>query len=79
MTLHWGSDFISKCIPPDSREKLNDICCDPFYGEKDLTLPHYNGKTGEKLFAMPGERPRRVSRRKLRKFLSVGVDVHVSL
>lgn len=79
MTLHWGSDFISKCIPPDSREKLNDICCDPFYGEKDLTLPHYNGKTGEKLFAMPGERPRRVSRRKLRNFLSVGVDVHVSL
>lgn len=60
------------------RPKLNEnICCDPFYGDKDLTLPHYNAKTGEKLFDMPGDEPRRISRRKLRNFLSQGVDVHV--
>ena len=59
--------------------KLNEgICCDPFYGEKDLTLPHYNAKTGEKLFDMPGEEPRRISRKKLRNFLSQGIDVKVS-
>jgi hypothetical protein len=79
MTLHWGSSYISKCIPPAMHERLNDICCDPFYGDNDLTLPHYNGKTGEKLFDMPGEQPRRISRRKLRNFSSEGIDVHVSL
>lgn len=78
MTLHWGASFISKCIPPELIPKLNEgICCDPFYGEKDLTLPHYNAKTGEKLFDMPGEEPRRISRRKLRNFLSQGIDVNV--
>jgi hypothetical protein len=76
----WGASFISKCIPPEMIPKLNEgICCDPFYGEKDLTLPHYNAKTGEKLFDMPGEEPRRISRKKLRNFLSQGIDVKVRL
>ena len=85
MTLHWGSSFISKCIPPAMHTRLNEICCDPFYGDNDLTLPHYNvtlphynGKTGEKLFDMPGEQPRRISRRKLRNFLSEGINVQAS-
>jgi len=78
MTLHWGASYISKCIPPELRPQLNKgICCDPFYGEKDLTLPHYNAKTGEKLFDMPGEEPRRISRKKLRNFLSQGISVEV--
>lgn len=70
--------MIEKCIPPDMQSKLNEsICCDPFYGAKDLTLPHYNAQTGEKLFDMPGHEPRRVSRRKLRNFLAQGVEVQV--
>lgn len=56
MTLHWGAKFIEECIPPDLRAGLNEgICCDPFYEGKDLTLPHYNAQSGEKLFDMPGE------------------------
>jgi hypothetical protein len=79
MTLHWGATYIAKCIPPELQARLNEICCDPFYGDRDLTLPHYNGKTGEKLFAMPGENPRRISRRKLRNFLTEGIDVEVRM
>lgn len=60
------------------RPKLNEgICCDPFYGNKDLSLPHYNAQTGEKLFDMPGHEPRRISRRKLRNFLSQDINVEV--
>lgn len=77
MTLHWGSDHIQKCVPPDLYKNLNDICCDPHYDGEGGGLPLYNGKTGEKLFAIPGANPRRVSRRKLRNFLSQGLDVHV--
>jgi hypothetical protein len=54
MTLHWGQAYINKCIPPELQARFNEVNCDPFYGDQDLTLPHYNGKTGEKLFAMPG-------------------------
>ena len=78
MTIHWGAAFVNKCIPPELQVRFNEVNCDPFYGDEDLTLPHYNGKTGEKLFAMPGVRPVRVSRRKLRNFLSEDLDVHVS-
>lgn len=76
MTLHWAAKYITQCLPPELQDGLNSgICCDPFYGNKDLTLPHYNAQTGEKLFDMPGEEPRRVSRKKLRNYLSQGLDV----
>lgn len=77
MTLHWGQDFINRCIPKDLQTRFNEVLCDPYYGDQDLTLPHYNGKTGEKIFAMPGHKPIRVSRKKLRNFLSDGLDIHV--
>ncbi|KAK5172584.1 uncharacterized protein LTR77_002704 [Saxophila tyrrhenica] len=74
--LQWGAQHIQKCVPPDMRAHLNEsICCGPFYGAKGLTLPHYNAETGEKLFDMPGNEPRRISRRKLRNFLNQGIDV----
>jgi hypothetical protein len=79
MTLHWGAEALSKCLPPNLLKALNEgICCDPFYtGEDMYYLPNYNGKTGEKLFDMPGNAPRRISRRKLRNFLSQGLDIQV--
>jgi len=78
MTLHWGAEYLSKCLPPDLVSKLDEnICCDPFFKEKITSLPLYNGATGEKLFDMHGIEPRRVSRKKLREFLSQGLDVQV--
>ncbi|OAL36801.1 hypothetical protein AYO20_03856 [Fonsecaea nubica] len=76
MTLHWGAEYLSKCIPPDMVAQIDEnICCDPFFKGKISSLPIYNGATGEKLFEMQGMDPRRVSRKKLRKFLSQGIDV----
>ena len=78
LTAQRGASHISKCIPPDMRANLNEgICCDPFYDGEDLTIPLYNGETGEKLFDLPGKGPRRVSRRKFRHFMSQGIDVQV--
>lgn len=54
------------------------ISCDPFYAGQDGSLPFFNGKSGERLFDMPGDAPRRVSRAKLRAFLGEGLDVQVS-
>jgi hypothetical protein len=79
MTLHWGAEAIAKCLPPDLLDALNEgICCDPFYTGTDMYyIPNYNGESGEKIFNMPGNAPRRVSRRKLRNFLSQGLDIQV--
>ncbi len=77
MTLHWGAEYLSKCLPPDLVAGLDVICCDPFFKGKITSLPLYHGATGEKLFDMHGIEPRRVSRRKLRNFLSQGIDVQV--
>jgi 2-polyprenyl-6-methoxyphenol hydroxylase-like FAD-dependent oxidoreductase len=74
--VNQGNAYIKTCLPPDLQENLNDgICCDPYYKNKDHSLPHYNGQTGEKLFDMHGDEPRRISRKKLRNYLSQGLDV----
>ena len=79
MTLHWGDEYLSKCIPPDLYSRLNEgICTDPYTTETP-PIPNFNGLTGEKLFDMGGTQPRRVSRRKMRNFLSQGLDIQVSL
>ncbi|OAP59064.1 hypothetical protein AYL99_06362 [Fonsecaea erecta] len=76
MTLHWGAEFLSKFVPPELADHIDaNICCDPFFKGKVTSLPIYNGATGEKLFEMEGMDPRRVSRKKLRTFLSQGIDV----
>ncbi|KAJ9602506.1 hypothetical protein H2200_013049 [Cladophialophora chaetospira] len=76
MTLHFGQEYLSKCIPPELMARLNETCCDPFFSEKLTSWPMYNAQTGEKLFDMQGFNPLRVSRRKLRALLSEAVEVH---
>jgi len=76
MTLHFGQEYLSKCIPPELMSRLSETCCDPFFSEKLNSWPMYNAQTGEKLFDMPGFNPLRVSRRKLRALLSEGIEVH---
>ena len=80
MTLQWGADALTKCLPQNLLDGLNEgICCDPFCTGADMYyIPNYNGKTGEKIFDMPGNTPRRISRRKLRNYLSQGLDIRVS-
>lgn len=78
MTLHWGAEHLSRCLPPDVLANLEtEVCCDPFLREKITYLPVYNNATGEKLFNVYGMDPKRVSRRKLRNFLRKGIDVQV--
>ena len=67
MTLHWGAEYLLKCLPPDVLANLEkEISCDPFSREKITYLPVYNNATGERLFNVDGMDPKRVSRRKFR-------------
>lgn len=76
MTLHFGQEYLSKCIPPQLMSRLSEACCDSFYTGTVTSWPMYNGQTGEKFLNMPGFNPMRVSRRKLRALLAEGITVN---
>ncbi|KIW24233.1 uncharacterized protein PV07_09961 [Cladophialophora immunda] len=75
MTLHFGQEYLAKCIPPELMARLGEAYCDTYYTGKHTSWPMFNGQTGEKFFDMQGFNPLRVSRRKLRALLSDGIDV----
>ncbi|KAK6368209.1 hypothetical protein LTS17_009950 [Exophiala oligosperma] len=75
MSLHFGQNSLSKCIPPNLMSRMNEALCDPYDTERRTSWPLYNGQTGEKFFDMPGHNPIRVSHRKLRALLSEGIDI----
>lgn len=80
MSLHWGNEAINQVLPPHLRARIREIWCDPHYEQpdpKDNYLPHFAGHTGEQLFAMPVGDCMRVSRSKMRKLFSDGLDVQV--
>ncbi|OCK81663.1 FAD/NAD(P)-binding domain-containing protein [Lepidopterella palustris CBS 459.81] len=76
MTLHWGSEHIAACLPPELVARITETYADPSVPPDAVTgLPVYNGKTGEMLMNMVGDRPCRVSRKKLRNLFSEGLTV----
>jgi hypothetical protein len=48
MTLHFGQEYLSKCIPPELMSRLGEACCDSFYTGKHTSWSMFNGQTGEK-------------------------------
>lgn len=76
MTLHWGSEHISKCLPQELVDRLTEAYADPTVSPEAVTgLPVYNGKTGELIMEMKAEKPCRVSRKKMRNLFSQGLDI----
>ena len=81
MTLHWGQQYWNKLLPDEiqNESRLRTIQADPglsYPGQDDYQfLPMYNGKTGELLAKAAGQMPIRVSRSKMRKLFSDGLDV----
>ncbi|KAK3115617.1 hypothetical protein LTR53_004875 [Teratosphaeriaceae sp. CCFEE 6253] len=77
MTLHWGSDAIAKVLPLELRDRIREACCDPLCGPApaDAELVHYDGQTGEPLFRTPAATAMSVSRSKMRRLFSEGLDV----
>jgi hypothetical protein len=81
MTLHWGANHIDECLPQSLLDRLKSIYSDPYFvpppGQKD-GIPIYNGKTGGLLAEVRGDRPVRISRRKMRALFGEGLDIQVA-
>ena len=81
MTLHWGANHFEECLPQSLIDRLQSIHVDPYFvpppGCSDA-VPVYNGKTGDLLIEITGDKPNRVSRRKMRMLFAEGLDIQVA-
>ena len=74
--LHWGAEYLEKCLPEQLWERRTEMYVDPW---NDFATPvmHYNAKTGEIIKRIEGPKTARISRRKLRVLLSEGLNIEV--
>ena len=82
MALHWGSDYINKCLPEGLVARLPEAMTNATIEvtpEQEETLEFLNGKTGEVAAAIKGGSTKRAVRRKLRELFATGLDIQVYL
>jgi hypothetical protein len=81
MLLHWGAQYLLPNLPSDMQARINEPTVDNFYNwSEGGPVVHMNGKTGEIILRIPSDDPIiRVSCKKLRKFLSEGIDIQVRI
>lgn len=78
--LHWGQEYMQKCLPEDLWKRRAEMWVDPWddYESHSASLI-WNGKTGEEIMRPSAVKGTvRVSRRKVRVFLSQGLDIEYS-
>lgn len=80
MLLHWGTEHLENILPEHLRRRIKEPRVDPFY-EMVNPLQHINAETGEVIATIKSGVITRVSRRKLRRFLTEGenLDIKVSV
>ncbi|KAL4815037.1 hypothetical protein BDW67DRAFT_186087 [Aspergillus spinulosporus] len=75
MSLHWGAQSVNRLLSPDLRGRIKEAWTDPTVPDNSFyELPIYAGHTGELLGKTP-YRSMRVTRRKMRKLFSEGIDI----
>jgi hypothetical protein len=81
MTLHWGSNHLTDCLPQPLVDRLQSIRADPYLvpSPDQSHIPVYNGKTGDLLTQLKAENPVRVSRTKMRVLFGEGLDIQVAI
>lgn len=67
-----------KTLPPHLQARMKEPRVDPSHEMID-PIPYFNAATGEILHGVPTDVINRVSRRKLRRFLSEGQDLDIQV
>ena len=76
MLLHWGSPYLHRVLPEHLQARIKEPRVDPNH-EMVEPVPYLNGETGEVVSSVPTEVITRVSRKKLRRFLTEGEDLNI--
>ncbi|KAL4912434.1 hypothetical protein BDW62DRAFT_206487 [Aspergillus aurantiobrunneus] len=79
MLLHWGAEHLEHVLPEHLRARLKEIRCDPYLDTNGQLppVPYVNALTGEITAEIPIAAMNRVSRKKLRRFLTTGEDLDI--
>ncbi|KAJ9608059.1 hypothetical protein H2200_007047 [Cladophialophora chaetospira] len=71
MLLHWGEEYLRRVLPDNLADRLIEVTVDPHYNWKEIEpLPHLDADTGEIVRRVQMPVLIRVSRKRLREFLS---------
>ena len=78
MLLHWGAEYLENVLASNLKERIKEIRCDPRLERLGNIppIPFINAGTGETMAQIPMA-GNRISRRKLRKFLTEGENLNI--
>lgn len=82
MLLHWGQEYLANMLPAHLVSRLREIRCDPELTENERSLrgvPYVDALTGELIAEIPMQGVNRVSRMKLRRFLTYGQNLNIKV
>jgi ribosomal protein L21E len=78
MLLHWGDEYLRKVLPSHLEARIKEARVDPAH-EMTEPVPYINGATGEVIGSVPSPVINRVSRRKIRRFLTEGQNLIIEV
>ena len=76
MLLHWGYEYLHKVLPSHLQARIKEPRVDPTEDMND-PIPYLDAISGEVIKYVPTSLINRVSRRKLRRFLTEGEDLNI--
>ena len=80
MLLHWGEEYLKKVLPDALAARLREVTVDPHYPWKEHeAFPHLDADTGEIVRWVTSPVITRVSRKRLRRFLSENQNLHIQV
>lgn len=82
MLLHWGQEYLTKLLPAHLVPRLRETRCDPEITEDEVSLhgvPYVDAFTGDLIAEIPMQGVNRVSRMKLRRFLTDGQNLNIKV
>lgn len=82
MLLHWGQEYLTKLLPSHLVPRLKEVRCDPMLTEDEASLsgvPFVDAFSGDLIAEIPMQGVNRVSRMKLRRFLTSGQNLNIKV
>lgn len=82
MLLHWGQEYLTKLLPAHIVPRLREVRCDPGLtedGDSTKGVPYVDALTGDLIAEIPMQGVNRVSRMKLRRFLTDGQNLNIKV
>ncbi|KAL8897693.1 MAG: hypothetical protein Q9192_002447 [Flavoplaca navasiana] len=79
MLLHWGAEYLERILPSHLQARIQEPRCDPHLDTLTSTqpVPYVDAFTGKILAGVPMDGINRVSRMKLRRFLTQGENLNI--